>query len=121
MLDEHLISFDSESKKNSSIKIEELYEIKESTEYKPQYNVVLLDDNDHTYDYVIEMLMNIFGYDAETAFEMAFTVDSISRVVVYTSTKEESELKREQILSYGPDWRLNRSRGSMNAITEPVS
>ena len=33
-------------------------------EYASDYpwHVVLLDDNQHTYDYVIEMLMAIFGY-----------------------------------------------------------
>lgn len=28
----------------------------------PPYNVVLLDDNDHTYEYVIEMLRAVFGF-----------------------------------------------------------
>src|SRR2546423_11167204 len=29
----------------------------------PPYNVVLLNDDDHTYDYVIEMLSSVFGYN----------------------------------------------------------
>ena len=48
----------------------------------PQYNVVLLDDNDHTYDYVIEMLMDIFRHSSQTAFEMACEVDAHGRVIV---------------------------------------
>ena len=27
----------------------------------PPWNVVLLDDNDHTYEYVVEMLLKLFG------------------------------------------------------------
>jgi ATP-dependent Clp protease adaptor protein ClpS len=43
----------------------------ESTEQErqtPQYRVVLLDDNDHTYDYVIEMLQRIFVFSLEEAY-----------------------------------------------------
>lgn len=95
-------------------------EFEESAEITPQYNVVLLDDNDHTYDYVIEMLMELFGHSKATAFEMACEVDFIGRVVVYTSGKDEAEVKRDEIISYGPDWRLERSKGSMSAVVEPV-
>ena len=86
----------------------------------PQYNVVLLDDNDHTYDYVIDMLMQIFGHSLSTAFEMACIVDRTGRVIVYTTNKEEAEHKRDRIHAYGPDWRIPRCQGSMAAIIEPV-
>ena len=86
----------------------------------PQFNVVLLDDNDHTYDYVIEMLMKVFGHDATTAYEMACAVDAVGRVVVDTTHKERAEIKRDQIHEYGADWRLERSVGSMSAKIEPV-
>ena len=32
---------------------------------QPPYNVVLLDDDDHTYAYVIEMLKALFGHPEE--------------------------------------------------------
>ncbi|NIR47340.1 ATP-dependent Clp protease adaptor ClpS [candidate division KSB1 bacterium] len=86
----------------------------------PQYHVVLLDDNDHTYDYVIEMLMQIFGHTRETAFQMACEVDSAGRVIVDTTSKERAELKRDQIHAYGPDWRIPHCQGSMSATIEPA-
>ena len=36
-------------------------ETMEREQLVPLYRVVLLDDNDHTYDYVIEMLQKIFN------------------------------------------------------------
>ncbi|MFQ5638255.1 MAG: ATP-dependent Clp protease adaptor ClpS [bacterium] len=84
----------------------------------PRYHVILLDDDDHTYDYVIEMLMQIFRHSQATAFRMACEVDSAGRVIVDTTTKERAELKRDQIHAYGPDWRLPHSQGSMSAIIE---
>ena len=86
----------------------------------PPYNVVLLDDDDHSYEYVIEMLGVIFTYEVEKAFQMAKEVDESGRVIVLTTHKERAELKRDQILAYGADPMLSRSKGSMRAIIEPA-
>jgi hypothetical protein len=44
----------------------------------PRYHVVLMDDDDHTYDYVIEMLMKLFGHSRERAFLMACEVTALA-------------------------------------------
>lgn len=86
----------------------------------PRYHVVLFDDDDHSYEYVIEMLMALFGHALHTAYDMASTVDRAGRVVVETTTKERAELKRDQIHAYGPDWRIPHCVGSMSADVEPA-
>jgi ATP-dependent Clp protease adaptor protein ClpS len=86
----------------------------------PPYHVVLLNDDDHTYDYVIEMLGRIFGYVVERAWQMAKEVDTTGRVIVWTGPLEQAEFKRDQIHAYGKDWRLARCKGSMSAIVEPA-
>jgi ATP-dependent Clp protease adaptor protein ClpS len=86
----------------------------------PPYNVVLLDDDDHSYEYVIEMLGVIFAYEVEKAFKLAKEVDENGRVIVLTTHREHAELKRDQILAFGADARLARSKGSMGAIIEPA-
>lgn len=85
----------------------------------PPFNVILMDDNDHTYDYVIEMLRNLFGHSEEAAFKMAKEVDETGRVIVFTTHRELAELKRDQIHGFGCDQRLERSAGSMTSIIEP--
>ncbi len=87
----------------------------------PQWHVVLLDDDDHTYEYVIEMLMKLFNHDKPTAFRMACEVDKNGEVIVLTTHLELAELKRDQIHAYGADWRLERSAGSMSARVVPSS
>jgi len=84
------------------------------------YQVLLWDDDDHTYDYVIEMLRKLFGHVAERAFCLAEEVDTTGRTIVDTTTKERAELKRDQIHAYGPDWRIPRCKGSMSSTIEPV-
>ena len=86
----------------------------------PKYNVVLLDDDDHTYEYVIEMLGTLFGHDVRTAFDMASEVDRRGRVIVFTTHKEQAEFKRDQIHAYGPDPRIAHCAGSMSALVEPA-
>ncbi len=86
----------------------------------PLYRVVLLDDNDHTYDYVIEMLQKIFIFTLEQAYRHAEEVDRCGRTILITCELGEAEFARDQIHAYGPDWRLQRSRGSMSAVVEPA-
>jgi len=88
---------------------------------QPRYHVVLLDDNDHTYEYVIGMLRKLFGCQPERAFELAKEVDHTGRVILDTTTLERAELKRDQILSFGRDWRISRCQGSMSATVEPAA
>lgn len=87
---------------------------------QPPYNVILHDDNDHTYEYVIEMLGRVFGHGLTRAFKMALEVDETGRVIVDTTTLERAELKRDQIHAFGKDWRLERCKGSMRATIEPA-
>ena len=86
----------------------------------PLYRVVLLDDNDHTYDYVIEMLQHIFVFSLDQAYRHAEEVDRCGRTVLITCELAEAEFGKGQIHSYGRDWRLERSRGSMSAVVEPA-
>jgi ATP-dependent Clp protease adaptor protein ClpS len=87
---------------------------------QPRYNVILWNDDDHTYEYVIAMLMELFGYTVEKGFLMAKEVDTHGRVIVLTTTKEHAELKRDQIHAYGKDAFISKCKGSMKASIEPV-
>ncbi len=87
----------------------------------PLYNVVLLDDNVHTYDYVIEMLQRLFLFSESEAFQHAVEVDTTGRTVVITCELDQAEFARDQIRGYGPDWRMPESKSSMAAIIEPAA
>ena len=85
---------------------------------QPPYHVILINDDDHTYDYVIRMMQSLFGYPPEKGFEIAEEVDSTGRVIVLTTTLEHAELKRDQIHAFGPDPGIVRCKGSMSASIE---
>jgi len=90
----------------------------EERKQQPRYHVVLLDDDDHTYEYVIGMLGRLFGIVPEQAFQLAREVDTSGRVIIDTTTLERAELKRDQIHSFGRDWRIARCKGSMTSLIE---
>ena len=93
---------------------------KQKTEGQPPYNVILLDDDDHSFEYVIHMLKVLFGHPPEKGYRMAVEVDTTGRVIVATTHLEQAELKRDQIQTFGPDPLIPRCEGSMSAIVEPA-
>jgi ATP-dependent Clp protease adaptor protein ClpS len=85
------------------------------------FHVVLLDDDHHTYDYVIEMLQKLFLISAAAAFQHAVEVDTTGRTIVITCERPQAEFARDQIQSYGADPRMPSSKGSMSAVLIPVA
>lgn len=92
----------------------------EKPKHQPRYQVILWNDDDHTYAYVIGMMAELFGYPLEKGYQIATEVDSAGRAVVLTTTLEHAELKRDQIHAYGKDGQIQASKGSMSASIEAV-
>src|SRR5829696_2055599 len=96
------------------VETEEQREVKK----QPPYHVILHNDDDHSFEYVIRMLKELFAHPEETGFKMAEEVHTKGRVIVCTTSLERAELKQEQIHAYGPDPLIERSAGSMSASIE---
>jgi ATP-dependent Clp protease adaptor protein ClpS len=92
----------------------------EKTRRQPPYHVILHNDNDHSFDYVIHMMQTLFGHTVEKGFLIANEVHTKGRVIVDTTSKERAELKRDQIHAFGADPSLPRCKGSMSASIEPA-
>ncbi len=94
---------------------------REQTKRQPPYNVVLIDDDYHTFEYVIGMLQQLFGHPREKGMQMAMEVHTSGRAIVLTTSKEHAELKRDQIHAFGPDPFSSRECvGSMTSVIEPA-
>lgn len=87
---------------------------------QPRYNVILWNDNDHSYEYVINMMKKLFGHTTEKGFEIAKEVDTQGRAVCLTTTLEHAELKRDQIHAFGADATIKNCKGSMSSSIEPA-
>ena len=87
---------------------------------QPPYHVILWNDNDHTYEYVIAMLQKLFGHPPEKGFQLAKEVDKRGKAIVLTTTREHAELKCDQIHAFGKDDLIAGCKGSMSATIEPA-
>ncbi len=90
------------------------------TKRQPPYNVVIVNDEEHTFEYVIELLTKIFRHPLKMAETLTWRIHKTGRSVVFTTHKELAELKREQVVSYGPDHRLKASKGPLRCYIEPA-
>jgi ATP-dependent Clp protease adaptor protein ClpS len=84
------------------------------------YHVIILNDDEHTFEYVIEMLQAVFKISYADAFAHTVEADRTGSSIVLTTNLEQAEQKRDQVHAYGPDWRMPNSRGSVAALVEPA-
>jgi len=84
------------------------------------FHVVLLNDDDHSHEYVIEMLGALFFLPAEVAYRQALEVHGTGRSIIVTCELPQAEFARDQIQSYGKDRRIPECQGSMSARVEPA-
>lgn len=84
------------------------------------YHVIILNDEEHTFEYVIEMLKSVFGFSDATAEAHTLEAHLTGSSIVMTCGLTEAEQKRDQIHAYGPDWRMPNSRGPVTALIEPA-
>ena len=77
--------------------------------------VILHNDEEHTYDYVVEMLTHACKLSRENAFRCAVEVDLNGRTIVHYGTRADCEGVISKIAAYGPDHRLPQSMSSMAA------
>jgi ATP-dependent Clp protease adaptor protein ClpS len=63
----------------------------------PPYKVLLLDDPFTTMEFVIRILMELFGKDLETAQRLMWEVHTQGASQAAVLSKEQAELKQEQV------------------------
>jgi ATP-dependent Clp protease adaptor protein ClpS len=87
----------------------------------PPYAVVVLNDDLHTFEYVMETFKKVFGYDTPKCFLLAKTIHEQGRAVVWSGSKEVAELKRDQIRSAGPDFYASKKvEFPLGVLLEPL-
>jgi ATP-dependent Clp protease adaptor protein ClpS len=87
----------------------------------PPHAVVVLNDDEHTFDYVMEAFQKVFGYPREKCFTLTKQIHEQGRGIVWSGTKELAELKRDQLRSVGPDlFAAQRVDWPLGAYVEPL-
>jgi ATP-dependent Clp protease adaptor protein ClpS len=88
----------------------------------PPYAVVVLNDDEHTFAYVIETLQRVFGYGWTRALLLTVKIHTFGRAAVWTGPLEVAEFKRERIIGFGPDVSaLGRVDFPLGCVIEPLA
>ena len=73
---------------------------KQKTRLAPPYNVVLLNDDDHSMEFVVMVLSKVFGYQLEKCVQLMLSAHTSGRAIIWSGSKEVAELKVEQIHTF---------------------
>ena len=76
---------------------------KTKTRRNPRYAVVVENDDDHTFLYLVDVLRAVCAHTKEDAERLTDRIDKTGRAIVWTGPLEVAELKRDQIREFGPD------------------
>ncbi len=87
----------------------------------PPYHVILLNDDDHSFDFVINVLRKVFGFELEQAVQFTIEAHTKGRAVVWTGPKEVAEFKVEQVQSLHEIRERDGAKlGPVDCIIEPA-
>ena len=70
-------------------------ETEAQTRVLPPYHV-LIQNSDHTMDFVVDVLRKVFGFDLPKAFTLMMHAHDKGEAIVWTGPKEVAELKAEE-------------------------
>jgi ATP-dependent Clp protease adaptor protein ClpS len=66
----------------------------------PPYHVVIANDDDHSIEFVVEVLKKVLGCPLERALQLTLEAHTSGRAVIWTGPKEVAELKAEQVQTF---------------------
>jgi ATP-dependent Clp protease adaptor protein ClpS len=85
----------------------------------PPYNVILLNDDDHSMEFVVEVLVKVFGHKLEQCIQLMFEAHETGRSIVWSGSKEVAELKQEQVQTFS-EKKGGRDIGPLGCEIEPA-
>ena len=86
----------------------------------PPYNVILLNDDHHSMEFVVETLCRVLGCAVERAVQFTMEAHTSGRAIIWTGTREVAELKAEQIHSCPEKRDDGRDLGPLGCDIEPA-
>ena len=85
----------------------------------PPYHVILENDDDHSFEFVMDTLQKALGINEEKAFVFTHQAHDTGRAIVWTGTKEVAELKAEQIQTFH-EIKAGKKLGPLGVTIEPA-
>lgn len=90
------------------------------TRHVPPYHVILENDDHHSMEFVIEVLVKTFGYQVERCYQLMMEAHTSGRAVVWTGPREVAELKAEQVQTFHEIRPGGVDLGALGCTVEPA-
>lgn len=78
-------------------------DLEKKISFYKQYVLIVHNDDDHTFDYVVETFMKTLKYTIEQCVKLAYRIHTEQLAIVFSGMLEHVEFKQDQIRSCGPD------------------
>jgi ATP-dependent Clp protease adaptor protein ClpS len=85
----------------------------------PPYNLILDNDDHHSFEFVIMVLSRALGFSAQKAYQYTLEAHTEGQAVLWTGPKEVAEFKLEQVLTFHEDRDDGRKLGPLGCHIEP--
>ncbi len=87
----------------------------------PPYHVILLNDDHHSMEFVVDVLCKVLGCSIERAVQLMMEAHKSDRAIIWTGPKEVAELKQEQVQTF-PEIRATDGAqlGPLGCVIEPA-
>jgi ATP-dependent Clp protease adaptor protein ClpS len=87
----------------------------------PPYNVILENDDYHSFEFVMDVLCKALGCSPERAYQLTYLAHTSGRAVLWTGPKEVAELKAEQVRSFHETRAFDGAKlGPLGCLIEPA-
>src|SRR5260221_13887120 len=97
-------------------------EIDEATEPRllPPYNLILENDDFHSFEFVVMVLCKALGYTFERSAQYTLEAHETGQAIVWTGSKEVAELKLEQVTTFHEERADGPKFGPLSCRIEPA-
>jgi ATP-dependent Clp protease adaptor protein ClpS len=87
----------------------------------PPYHVILLNDDHHSMEFVVGVLVKVLGCPDEQAVVLMLEAHHSGRAVIWTGPKEVAELKAEQVQTFHEVRAADGAKlGPLGCVIEPA-
>jgi ATP-dependent Clp protease adaptor protein ClpS len=86
----------------------------------PPYNVILENDDHHSFEFVVEVLCKALAISQAQSYQFTLHAHHTGRAIVWTGPKEVAELKVEQISTFHEVRAGGESLGPVSCVIEPA-
>jgi len=90
------------------------------TRFLPPYNVILENDDHHSFEFVMSVLQKALGYNEQKCYQLTLLAHESGQAIVWTGSREVAELKLEQMLSFHETKANGQKLGPLGVRIEPA-